>query len=107
MYKVNIINPCWRQLIIKLPNFVISFPSGNLQSDTAAADGLIRQYLKQEGQKRVVADRGFADGDAAIINMVIAPKSNPAAPYPGLEKEKFYFDADQDMLAMTPVGLCH
>eukprot|EP00878_Enallax_costatus_P021398 GHUV01022648.1.p1 GENE.GHUV01022648.1~~GHUV01022648.1.p1 ORF type:complete len:386 (+),score=99.70 GHUV01022648.1:352-1509(+) len=75
--------------------------TGNLQTDTEAADGLIRQYLKQEGQKRVVADRGFAQGDAAIIDMVIAPKSNPAAPYPGLEKEKFFFDADGDMLGMT------
>lgn len=77
--------------------------SGNLQTDTEAAEGLIRQYLKQQGQRRVVADRGFANGDAAIINMVIAPKSNPAAPYPGLEKEKFYFDADEDVLGMTQV----
>ncbi|WIA15544.1 hypothetical protein OEZ85_002177 [Tetradesmus obliquus] len=75
--------------------------SGNIESDQAAADGLIRQYLKQEGQKRVVADRGLARGDGAIINMRIAPKSNPAAPYPGLEKEKFFFDTDADMLDLT------
>eukprot|EP00882_Tetradesmus_deserticola_P004536 GHRQ01004782.1.p1 GENE.GHRQ01004782.1~~GHRQ01004782.1.p1 ORF type:complete len:518 (+),score=256.13 GHRQ01004782.1:105-1658(+) len=75
--------------------------TGNLESDQAAAEGLIRQYLKQEGQKRVVADRGLAPGDGAIINMRIAPKSNPAAPYPGLDKEKFFFDTDGDMLDLT------
>jgi hypothetical protein len=36
--------------------------------------------------------------------MRIAPKSNPAAPYPGLDKEKFFFDTDQDMLDLTDVS---
>jgi hypothetical protein len=37
--------------------------------------------------------------------MRIAPKSNPAAPYPGLDKEKFFFDTDEDMLDLTDVSL--
>jgi hypothetical protein len=37
--------------------------------------------------------------------MRIAPKSNPAAPYPGLDKEKFFFDTDGDALHLTDVSV--
>lgn len=74
--------------------------TGNMETDQAAAEALIRQYLKQEAQKRVVADRGLARGDGAIISMRIAPSAG-GPPYPGLDKDKFFFDTDQDMLALT------
>eukprot|EP00879_Flechtneria_rotunda_P032257 GHRR01035433.1.p1 GENE.GHRR01035433.1~~GHRR01035433.1.p1 ORF type:complete len:363 (+),score=127.96 GHRR01035433.1:198-1286(+) len=80
---------------------VVVQDTGNLETDTAAADDLIRQYLKQEGQKRVVADRGLARNDGAIIDMRIAPKRSPTAPYPGLDKDKFFFDTDQDPLGLA------
>jgi hypothetical protein len=48
--------------------------------------------------------RGLAKGDGSIINMHIMPK-NGTAPYPGLDKEKFFFDTDGDMLDLTEVLL--
>lgn len=53
----------------------------------------------------VRARRGLARGDGAIINMRIAPAAAPGSPYPGLDKERFFFDTDQDLLDLSQVSV--
>ena len=77
---------------------------GTLETDKAAAEDLIQQYLKEKAQQRVVADRGLQQGDVGIINMKIFPKGSDN-PYPGLDKDKFAFDTSADPLGLTPVGM--
>lgn len=43
--------------------------TGDFASDTAAADDLIRQYLKDRGVRRVVVGRGLQAGDTAVLDM--------------------------------------
>lgn len=76
--------------------------TGDLQTDTAAADDLIRQYLKEKAQQRVVAGRGLQVGDVALINMKITPKGGKE-PFPGLSKDMFVFDTEADPLNLAPV----
>lgn len=74
--------------------------TGNLETDTAAAEDLIRQYLKEKGHQRVVADRQLQMGDVTIINMEIKQKGG-RTPLPGLKKDMFIFDTEQDPLNLS------
>jgi hypothetical protein len=65
-----------------------------------AADNLIRKYLKDKARQRVVADRGMADGDVAIIDMEVK-REGERTPLPGLKKDGFFFDTEED-----PLGGC-
>jgi hypothetical protein len=62
-----------------------------------ATDGLIRKYLKDKARQRVVADRGMADGDVAIVDMEVK-REGERTPLPGLKKDGFFFDTEEDPL---------
>lgn len=75
--------------------------TGDLASDTLAAEDLLRQYRKQYAQQRVVAGRGVQKGDVVIMDLV-ARKKGGKLPLPGLSKDMFVFDTEVDPLGFTP-----
>jgi trigger factor len=76
--------------------------TGNLDTDAEAAEALIRQYRKDRGRQRVAADRGLVKGDVAIVSMRVDPADGLGPPFPGLTRDKFAFDTDEDPLSMVP-----
>jgi FKBP-type peptidyl-prolyl cis-trans isomerase (trigger factor) len=76
--------------------------TGSLETDAEAAEALIRQYRKDRGRQRVAADRGLAVGDVAIVSMRVDPADGLGPPFPGLTRDKFAFDTDEDPLSMAP-----
>lgn len=80
--------------------------TGSLATDEAAVDDLIRQYRKEKGKQRVVADRGLRGGDVAIVDMRIRPAAGGAgaAPYPGLDKQRLALDTEADPLGLSKVS---
>jgi trigger factor len=76
--------------------------TGSLETDAEAAEALIRQYRKDKGRQRVAADRGLESGDVAIVSMRVDPADGMGPPFPGLTREKFAFDTDEDPLSMVP-----
>jgi trigger factor len=76
--------------------------TGNLETDAEAAEALIRQYRKEKGRQRVAAGRGLSAGDVAIVSMRVDPADGMGPPFPGLTRDKFAFDTDEDPLSMVP-----
>lgn len=76
--------------------------TGNLETDAEAAEALIRQYRKDRGRQRVAAGRGLERGDVAIVSMRVDPADGLGPPFPGLTRDKFAFDTDEDPLSMVP-----
>lgn len=76
--------------------------TGSLETDSEAAEALIRQYRKDKGKQRVAADRGLLPGDVAIVSMRVDPADGLGPPFPGLTRDKFAFDTDEDPLSMVP-----
>ncbi|GFR44774.1 hypothetical protein Agub_g6106 [Astrephomene gubernaculifera] len=74
--------------------------TGDLASDTAAADDLIRQYRKQHGFSRVVAGRGLQRGDTLVMDMQVVTAAGQQ-PLPGLTKSRISFDTEEDALDIT------
>ena len=77
--------------------------TGSLETDKAAADHLIRQYLKERGHQTVVLERGLEHKDVAVVDMEVKLKGG-RTPLPGLSKTKFIFDTDDDPLG-APIQL--
>jgi len=76
--------------------------TGDAETDAEAAEALVRQYRKDRGKQRVAADRGLRAGDVAIVSMRVDPADGMGPPFPGLTRDKFAFDTDEDPLGMVP-----
>ena len=87
-------NKPYRELTVTIKD------NGNLATDEAAADGLIRQALKKAGFQRVVPDRGLQSGDTAIIDLEVKVQGGKM-PLPGLSQSKVVFDTEADPLDLT------
>lgn len=74
--------------------------SGDLDTDKAAVEDLIRQYRKEQGSTRVVVGRGLDRGDVAILDLLCRPAGAAPGtpPLPGLDKRKLTFDTEADPL---------
>lgn len=76
--------------------------TGSIETDREAAEALIRQYRKEKGRQRVASSgRGLARGDVAIVSMRVDPADGLGPPFPGLTRDKFAFDTDEDPLSMV------
>eukprot|EP00200_Dunaliella_tertiolecta_P006290 CAMPEP_0202355696 /NCGR_PEP_ID=MMETSP1126-20121109/10480_1 /ASSEMBLY_ACC=CAM_ASM_000457 /TAXON_ID=3047 /ORGANISM="Dunaliella tertiolecta, Strain CCMP1320" /LENGTH=504 /DNA_ID=CAMNT_0048948349 /DNA_START=94 /DNA_END=1608 /DNA_ORIENTATION=+ len=75
--------------------------TGNFETDQAAAEGLVRTFLKSKGHQKVAADRGAKKDDTLIMDMKITDAAG-YTPLPGLSGERIAFDPDEDPLGLAP-----
>jgi len=74
--------------------------TGNFQTDTEAAEGLIREYRKEKGHQKVVVGRGLQRGDTCIVDLAVrSPETK--MPLPGLTKKRCPIDTERDPLGVT------
>lgn len=80
---------------------VVIQDNGDLSTDVAATEELIKGWRKQKGGfQRVVVGRGLEKGDTCIMDLDIRGKGMKAS-LPGMKKQRFPFDTDMDPLGLV------
>ena len=75
--------------------------NGDLATDMAATEDLIKGWRKQKGGfQRVVVGRGLEKGDTCIMDLDIKAQGMKAS-LPGMKKQRFPFDTDMDPLGLV------